>query len=74
MKNSIYACDTLVGFENHSGETYIRSEGDEVSECKFLAEVINGYGNNLTEKNEGVLYKNVFGTYLHGSLYLKIHI
>ncbi len=66
-QNSIYACDTLVGFENHSGQTYIHA-GEEID---ALAKVIQGNGNNLIDKLEGVLYKNIFGTYLHGSLLPK---
>ncbi|NQY80301.1 MAG: glutamine amidotransferase [Candidatus Caenarcaniphilales bacterium] len=66
-RDSIYACDTLVGFENHSGETYIHAS----EEIGALAEVIQGNGNNLVDKQEGVLYKNIFGTYLHGSLLPK---
>lgn len=56
---------TLVGFENHSGKTYL---GKEVSP---LAKVIRGSGNNGEDGFEGVRYKNVFGTYLHGSLLPK---
>lgn len=56
---------TLVGFENHSGLTYL--QGD----TKPLGKVVVGNGNNGTDKNEGARYKNVFGTYLHGSLLPK---
>ena len=54
----------IVGFENHGGRTFI---GDN----KPLGKVLFGYGNNETEKAEGVLYKNVIGTYLHGPLLPK---
>lgn len=56
---------TLVGFENHSGLTYL--SGD----TKPLAKVLTGNGNNGTDGFEGARYKNVFGTYLHGSLLPK---
>ena len=56
---------TLVGFENHSGLTYL--QGD----TKPLGEVAVGNGNNGEDKTEGAQYKNVFGTYLHGSLLPK---
>jgi len=56
---------TIVGFENHSGKTYL---GKGV---KPLAKVIRGSGNNGEDGFEGVRYKNVFGTYLHGSLLPK---
>ena len=56
---------TLVGFENHSGLTYI--QGDTVP----LGIVSVGNGNNGRDKTEGARYKNVFGTYLHGSILPK---
>lgn len=56
---------TLVGFENHAGKTYLGPS------LKPLGEVITGYGNNGTDKTEGAVYKNVIGTYLHGSLLPK---
>lgn len=55
---------TVVGFENHGGRTYI---GD----LKPLGHVLYGYGNNETSKNEGVVYKNLIGSYLHGPLLSK---
>jgi CobQ-like glutamine amidotransferase family enzyme len=54
----------IVGFENHGGRTYI---GDN----KPLGNVLFGHGNNGTDGAEGVLYKNVVGTYLHGPLLPK---
>jgi len=51
---------TLVGFENHSGLTYLQGE------TKPLALVEIGAGNNNEDKTEGARFKNVFGTYLHG--------
>lgn len=56
---------TLVGFENHSGLTYL--QGD----TKPLGKNIVGNGNNGQDGEEGGRYKNVFGTYLHGSLLPK---
>ncbi len=56
---------TLVGFENHSGLTYL--EGD----TEPLGRVMVGNGNNGKDKTEGARYKNVFGTYLHGSFLPK---
>jgi CobQ-like glutamine amidotransferase family enzyme len=53
---------TLVGFENHAGRTFLGSS------LQPLGTVIQGYGNNGTDKTEGVIYKNVIGTYLHGAL------
>ncbi len=54
----------LIGFENHSGRTYL-------NELNPLGQVISGFGNNGKDKTEGVRYKNVFGTYLHGPLLPK---
>ena len=56
---------TLVGFENHSGLTYL--QGD----TKPLGKIMTGNGNNGGDRTEGANYKNVFGTYLHGSLLPK---
>jgi len=56
---------TLVGFENHSGLTYLQGE------TKPLAMVEVGAGNNNEDKTEGARFKNVFGTYLHGSFLPK---
>jgi hypothetical protein len=56
---------TLVGFENHSGLTYL--QGD----TKPLGKITVGNGNNGTDKTAGARFKNVFGTYLHGSLLPK---
>lgn len=56
----------IVGFENHGGRTYINDN-------KPLGKVLYGYGNGPEgqERYEGVLYKNVVGTYLHGPLLPK---
>ncbi len=56
---------TLVGFENHSGRTYL---GPGVHP---LGRVLTGAGNNGEDGTEGVAHGNVFGTYLHGSLLPK---
>ncbi|WP_346936918.1 type 1 glutamine amidotransferase [Clostridium sp.] len=56
--------ETYVGFENHSGKTYI---GDLTP----LGIVKYGFGNNGEDKKEGCIYKNTFCTYFHGSLLSK---
>src|SRR5919204_4257320 len=56
---------TLVGFENHSGKTYLGAG------LTPLGRVIKGAGNNAEDGSEGVAQGNVFGTYLHGSLLPK---
>lgn len=57
--------NTLVGFENHSGLTYLNGE------TKPIAEVVVGNGNNGQNRTEGARSKNAFGTYLHGSFLPK---
>lgn len=55
---------TLVGFENHGGRTYLGT-------AKPLGRVLKGHGNNAEDRTEGAVYRNTFGTYLHGSLLPK---
>lgn len=55
---------TIVGFTNHGGRTYINNYAP-------LGEVVTGFGNNSEDTGEGVQYKNVFATYLHGPLLPK---
>jgi lipid II isoglutaminyl synthase (glutamine-hydrolysing) len=55
---------TLVGFENHGGRTYLGT-------AKPLGKVLKGYGNNAEDSIEGAVYRNTYGTYLHGSLLPK---
>ncbi len=57
--------DTLVGFENHSGKTYLGKE------TKALGKVIAGNGNNGEDGLEGANFAQVYGSYLHGSLLPK---
>ncbi len=56
----------LVGFENHSGRTYVNFDAQ-----KCLGLVKNGRGNNGEDGKEGVVLKNAIGSYLHGSLLPK---
>lgn len=56
--------ETYVGFENHSGRTFINSH-------KPLGKCIHGYGNNGDDGYEGCIYKNTFGSYFHGSFLSK---
>lgn len=55
----------IVGYENHSGQTYL---GDGVTP---LAHVTRGAGNNGQDNTEGTCYRHVIGSYLHGSLLPK---
>lgn len=65
VKTDFLTPNTLVGFENHSGLTYLEGE------TKPLGKTVVGNGNNGKDGFEGARYKNVFGTYLHGSLLPK---
>jgi CobQ-like glutamine amidotransferase family enzyme len=56
---------TLVGFENHSGRTYL---GPAVQP---LGKTIVGAGNNGEDGTEGAVYRGAIGCYLHGSLLPK---
>jgi len=62
---------TIVGFENHSGQTLFLEDHKNFDKAFHLGEVIYGYGDNSDDKLEGIKYRNVFGTYLHGSLLPK---
>lgn len=55
----------VVGFENHSGRTYL-GKGVEP-----LGKMIKGFGNNGEDGTEGVRFKNTFGTYSHGPVLPK---
>ncbi|MCL4516720.1 MAG: glutamine amidotransferase [Firmicutes bacterium] len=56
---------TLVGFENHSGQTFLRNG------LQPIGRAVIGNGNNGQDRFEGAVYKNAFGSYLHGSLLPK---
>lgn len=55
----------IVGFENHSGKTYL---GEKI---KPLGKVLKGFGNNGEDGTEGAIYKNTFCTYSHGPVLPK---
>ena len=54
----------VVGFENHAGRT-------EIGEYTPLGNVLFGHGNMGRGDYEGLVYKNVIATYLHGPLLPK---
>jgi hypothetical protein len=56
---------TLVGFENHSGRTFLGPK------AKPLGRVLEGMGNNGSDRTEGCVQGGIIGTYLHGSLLPK---
>ena len=57
----------VVGYENHAGRTTLGAG------CEPFGRVIgkHGKGNNGLDGTDGVLYRNVVGTYLHGPLLSK---
>ena len=70
--NYMYQCDAsdqelvVVGFENHSGKTYLGSN------VRPMGKILSGYGNNGKDKDRGArVIKNVFATYSHGPLLPK---
>lgn len=56
---------TLIGFENHSGYTYLGPA------ARPLARVVFGHGNNGGDGGEGAVQGRVIGTYCHGSVLPK---
>jgi lipid II isoglutaminyl synthase (glutamine-hydrolysing) len=72
MGHIAVACDVgqgeqrrLVGFENHSGRTYLGPGAAP------LGRVIAGSGNNGEDGAEGARYREVYATYLHGPVLPK---
>ena len=64
---SSMATHPVVGYENHAGRTHL---GAGVEPFGTVVST-TGHGNNDTDKQDGVRYKNVVGTYLHGPLLAK---
>lgn len=52
--------NTIVGFENHGGRTYLGKN------IKPFAQIKKGCGNNGEDGTEGAIYKNCIATYSHG--------
>ena len=55
----------IVGYENHGGRTHLGTGVEP------LGRVVHGHGNDGVTGEEGCLYKNVVGTYIHGPLLPK---
>ena len=62
---ALWEGDTVVGFENHGGRTYL-NDGQQA-----LADVVSGFGNNGGDGLEGAKVRNAYGTYLHGAVLPK---
>lgn len=61
---SDFVKNPIVGFENHSGRTFVNDHTP-------LGKVVFGKGNNDSGDYEGVVYKNVVATNLHGPIFPK---
>ena len=57
-----WAVQTLAGFENHAGRTYLDAGAEP------LGRVLAGFGNDGESGFEGCRRGRVYGTYLHGPL------
>ena len=55
----------IVGYENHGGRTHLGAGVEP------LGHVLFGHGNDGKSGQEGCLYRNVVGTYVHGPLLPK---
>lgn len=55
----------IIGYENHSGQTFLGENAVPFGIVRL------GAGNNMQDMYEGARYKNVIGTYLHGSILPK---
>jgi CobQ-like glutamine amidotransferase family enzyme len=55
----------LVGFENHSGLTFLGAAASPMGRVEV------GRGNNGTDNTEGTRYRNALGCYMHGALLPK---
>lgn len=55
--------ETIVGFENHGGRTY--------HDYLPFGQVLRGHGNNGEDGLEGIRYRGLIGTYMHGPLLPK---
>lgn len=55
----------IVGYENHSGRTFIDNGAEPLGVVK------KGAGNNGKDGFEGCITNNIFGTYMHGPILSK---
>lgn len=60
---------TIVGFENHGGQTTFVAGSNQG--LQPLGHVTRGHGNTLRGGVEGCVFRNVYGTYLHGPILPK---
>ena len=65
MVESRISPQPVVGYENHGGRTHLGAGVEP------MGTVLHGFGNDGETGEEGCLYKNVVGTYVHGPLLPK---
>lgn len=65
MIQSEIQAQPIVGYENHGGRTHLGAG------VRPLGRVLSGFGNDGESGEEGCLYRNVVGTYIHGPLLPK---
>lgn len=56
----------VIGYENHSGQTFLRGDTAPLGQVDM-----DGTGNNGEDHTEGARVHNVIGTYMHGSVLPK---
>lgn len=64
LKSKLGTPPILIGFENHGGRTYL-------GKVQPLGKVLQGYGNNGEDGQEGAFYRQAIATYAHGPLLPK---
>lgn len=57
--------DIYRGFENHQGRTFLDDKQRPLGQLK------QGQGNNGEDGGEGLVYRNVYGTYFHGPIFAR---
>lgn len=67
IRSRLFTDVKLVGFENHSGRTFLANKNHA------LGEVLKGGGNNGVDGTGGIISNNFIGTYLHGPFLPKNH-
>ena len=65
LESRLDGFDTVVGYENHSGQTFLGA--DTIP----FGRVLQGYGNNGYDSTEGAISNACIGTYLHGPVLPK---
>ena len=63
--SSPFVSKDVVGYENHSGRTYLDSG------AHAFGNIVSGIGNNDTATVEGCVLNSVVGTYMHGPVLSK---